>query len=82
MSTPTPTYTPVKRLFTGPRLARLRRAGLLPAPALVNGVRCYSDADLARLDALLATGSDRWMMTNHGRGRPSLADLARSAGVR
>ena len=39
--------TPAKKLFTRPRLLRLRRAGLMPAPTLVNGVPCYSQDTLA-----------------------------------
>lgn len=69
-------YTPVKKLFTRPRLLRLRRLRLLPPPAYFDGVACYADAVVAELDDLLAAGSDEWIMLEHGRGRPSLAEIA------
>ena len=68
--------TPAKKLFTRPRLLRLRRAGLLPAPTQVGGVACYSAADLLRCEELLAAGGDAWIMLQHGRGRPRLAAIA------
>jgi hypothetical protein len=77
----TPGYIPVKQLFTRTRLTRLRRAKLLPYPAYVKGVACYSDEVLADLADLLATGNDEWIMREHGRGRPALAEIARLAGV-
>ena len=70
---------PAKKLFTRPRLSRLRQAGLLPAPTLVNGIACYSQDALDRCEQLIAAGSDRWIMVHHGRGRPSLAEIGELA---
>jgi len=78
---------PVKKLFTRPRYSRLRRLKLLPAPtkAKINGVwlDCYRDppAVLAELERLVKLGSDRWMDSRRGPGRPRLEDIARLAGV-
>ena len=75
-------YTPAKKLFSRPRMLRLRRLRFLPPPAYFDDVACYSDEVLSDLADLLATGNDEWIMLDHGRGRPALADLARLAGVR
>ena len=74
-------HTLARNLFTRPRLLRLRRAGLLPPPVYVGGYAFYSDAALAELERLLVVGGDAWIMREHGRGRPSLAEIARLAGV-
>lgn len=74
-------YTPAKKLFTRTRMLRLRRRRLLPPPAYFDNCACYSDAVVAELSELLAIGGDEWIMREHGRGRPSLAEIARLAGV-
>ena len=78
MSTP-PGFKRADELFTRPRLSRIRRAGLLPAPRKINGVLCYSEEIIERYDEMLQRGQDRWMMLDHGRGRPRLADIGRLA---
>lgn len=80
--------TPIKKLFTRPRFGRLRKLGLLPPPIRrqVKGgsawMYCYEDAGevLKRLDRLIQLGLDR-LSGAGGRGRHSLEDIARAAGV-
>lgn len=70
---------PARKYFTRWRLARYRDVDLLTEPIMINGVPCYSQADLDRCEALLSLGGDEWMKKSHGRGRPSLAERAELA---
>lgn len=74
-----PGYIPVDDLFTRPRLSRLRRAGLLPAPEKIYGVRCFKAAVIKQFNRNWQIGLDRWIMIDHGRGRPAVAEIARLA---
>ena len=74
-----PDYTPVDDLFTRPRLSRFRSTRLLPAPEKINGVRCYSKAVIEKFNSDWQLGQDRWMMEDHGPGRPAVAEIARLA---
>ena len=73
-------FKPVKKLFTAPRLSRHRSAGLLPAPHVFDGVRCYSDEELARCEDLKRLGEDEWMrQPSPPARRPRLDEQARLA---
>ena len=69
-------YVSVLALGSLASIKRWRRLGLLPAPIIIDKYRVYTEAQVAEFRRLRQLGEDRWMRTNHGRGRPAMNDVA------
>lgn len=80
MTSPNPNalagFVPISVIGSLATIKRWRRVGLLPAPFIIDKHRVYTEAQVAEFRRLRQLGEDRWMTTNHGRGRPAMNDVA------